>query len=132
MTEYDRLMADNPNGVTGNLNVSEAQIKAGIGMSTKVQRKLQISQISIYAALAVGVFFIMGSFTYDDVNISVDIVWPVLAFIAMVFANSKFRRLLTMVPFSALVLAVTFLAPFFLRGHLYIAGAMTSSERWNA
>ena len=94
MTEYDRLMADNPNGVTGNLNVSEAQIKAGIGMSTKVQRKLQISQISIYAALAVGVFFIMGSFTYDDVNISVDIVWPVLAFIAMVFANSKFRRLL--------------------------------------
>lgn len=126
MTEYDRLMADNPNGVTGNLNVSEAQIKAGIGMSTKVQRKLQISQISIYAALAVGVFFIMGSFTYDDVNISVDIVWPVLAFIAMVFANSKFRRLLTMVPFSTLVLAVTFLAPFFLRGHLYIAGAMAS------
>lgn len=126
MTEYDRLMADNPNGVTGNLNVSEAQIKAGIGMSTKVQRKLQISQISIYAALAVGVFFIMGSFTYDDMNISVDIVWPVLAFIAMVFANSKFRRLLTMVPFSALVLAVTFLAPFFLRGHLYIAGAMAS------
>lgn len=126
MTDYDRLMADNPNGVTGNMNIPEKQIKTGSGMWVKVQRKLQVSQIVIYAALAVGVFLIMGSFTYNDLNISVDLVWPALAFIAMIFANVKFRRLLTMVPFSAAVLAVTFLAPFFLPGHLFIAGAMAS------